>query len=293
MDRNVNILKFVNAKPCCGEVDPARPKTLAPGESITLEVRVKAGETLGPLSHRALLETDAPERSELEFWTLADVVPRVRLEETTEKVSRLFPGQSAERQFVAHSFGTRADPPLPLDDATVKASTGLTWVGRATETRSEGRIIESRRPFTILLKADGRPGTRQADISIVEGASILLRRPVAWEVASCLKAFPPGIIVTEGSGRIEKQVFIRSMDEREFKLSGATSNLSEVVAEFKENERLRSHILRVMIEPGPGNRGKTGQVTVLTDHPGQPVVMVSIFVSSASSTAGLNKEVTP
>ena len=283
----------MNAKPCCGEVDPVVPKSLAPGESVTLTVRVKAGETLGPLSHRALLETDVPESSELEFWTLADVVPRVRLEETTEKLSPLFPGQSAKRHFVTFSLGTREAPQLLLDDATVKASTGLTWEGPATEGRSEGPILESRRSFSIELKADGRPGTRQADISIVDGATILLGRSVAWEVASCLKASPPGIIVTGGSGRIEKQVIIRSVDVREFKLSEATSNLPGVVAEFKEGERLGSHILRVRIDAGPGNRGKTGQVTVTTDHPAQPTVTVSIFVSSTSSTRGLDQEVTP
>jgi hypothetical protein len=280
--KNVRILQFINAKPCCGEVDSTEPKTLAPGESITLKVRVKAGETLGPLSHRALVKTDLAESSELEFWTLADVIPRARLEETTQKATSLFPGQSARRDFVAFSSGTKAEPPLTLDDTTVKASTGLTWGGPATESRSEGGIVESRRPFTIELKADGQPRTCHVDISIVDGTSILLRRLIDWEVASCLKASPPGIIVTDRSERTETNILIRSVDDRAFALSEATSSLPGVVAEFKGSERHGIHVVRVKIESGPANRGKTGQVTITTDHPSQRIVRVSVFVSNAS-----------
>lgn len=97
-----------------------------------------------------------------------------------------------------------ADPPLILDDTTVNASTGLSWEGGATKSHSIAQIVESRRMFTIELKAEGLPGPRRADISIVDGKDILLRRPVDWEVASCLKSIPTGIITGNDSGIIDR-----------------------------------------------------------------------------------------
>lgn len=174
----VKILRSVNAKPCCGDVESIGPKSLAPGESIALKVTLRLGETSGPLQHRALVETDLPGETLLEYWTTADILARVRVEEKTEKFDPLLPGQSARREFVAFAYGTTADPPVRLDDSTLKATSGVVWAGPVSERELEGQIIERSRPFTIELKAEGEPGSRIENISLADGKEILWRQQI-------------------------------------------------------------------------------------------------------------------
>ena len=279
-DRPFKILRSINAKPCCGEVEPIAPKILAPGESITLKVTVRIGETLGLLRHRALVETDLPTDSVLEFWTTADVLPRVRVEEVAGDLHPLFPGQSARRRFTAIAYGTATDAPPELDDSTVRATSGVIWEDAARERRLDNQILERTRHFAVELKAGGKPGSRIEDISVVDGKNILWRQQLAWEVASSLKATPPGIILSQPSGVTEEKVVIRSVDRRPFSLLGIESNLPGVSARAGDGGAQAVHVVRVKIEPSPGNAGHAGRVMIKTDHPNQPVVIVSVFVSS-------------
>jgi hypothetical protein len=209
-------------------VEPIDPKSLAPGESITLTATIRVGETVGPLSHRALVETDLPGDSVLEFWTTANVIARARIEETTEKINPVFPGQSMRRTFIAYAYGTATEPPPRLDDSTLRVTSGATWEGAARDRQFDGLVIERSRPFSIELKAKGKPGSRLEDISLVDGKNVLYRQQLAWEVASALKASPPGVIVMQASGSLEKRVVIRSLDQTAFEILRVHSNLPGV-----------------------------------------------------------------
>jgi hypothetical protein len=196
LDRPVKVLRSINGKPCCGEVEPIRPTTLLPGQSTTLTVTIYVGgATIGPVQHRAILETDHPEVPTQEFWTLATIRPRIRIEAAQQTIASLAPNSTTRLTFEAFAYGTSTDPPASLDDAQVRSSLEVDWSGPARERVIEGGLIERSRPFVVTLEADAEPGYRAGEFRLVDGGTTLLSYPLRWKVAPAVETTPAGVVV--------------------------------------------------------------------------------------------------
>lgn len=283
-DSPVRILEVVNAKPCCGQVEPVESNTLEPGEGLDIKVTVRAGQTLGPVQHRVLVETDLGEPATLEYWTVVEVIPRVRLDEVTEKLAPLFPGHSAQRRFVVYAHALEGERGLELDDSTVNATSGLAWEGPARRTQRADGVVEWSRPLSITLTAEGDPGPRTETITVLDGERPALQRRLDWEVASCLKADPPGLIAAVAS-RMEKRVIVRSVDGRAFRITSIGVEAPGVSAKVEEDEPRAAHVVRVAIEPEADGQGRSGKLVIKTDHPGQAVVVVGVLITAPNAPA--------
>ena len=113
---SLNLVRSVNGKPCCGEVESLKPRALAPHQSATFTVTLKVGGTIGPLDHLALVETDLPQRKTVRFSTVVTVHPKARILEADEGFQAPSPGRPGRKFFVASTYGTEGDPPLSLDE---------------------------------------------------------------------------------------------------------------------------------------------------------------------------------
>ncbi len=281
--KSVRILKATNMKSCCGTIRWVGPTTLAPGESATLEATVRTGGATGPLSHYATVETDCPTAPALEFWTLANVLPRVKVAEVGE-TPPLFPSGKSRRRFEVHAYGTNTEPPAPLDSLSIRTTLQAGWDGPAVATKSEGGPTEQVRPFAVDLVGDGEPGSRSAVITLVSGNEELLRQSLSWEVASAIKATPSGLVVAASDGPSEKRILIRSNDDRPFVIQGVEASLSGIKAAAPDNTSSATHTLTIQAIPSPENAGKAGEITITTDHPKQPTIKVAVFVSGSLPT---------
>ena len=280
----VKVLQAVNAKPCCGDVAMG-PATLEPGQSATLEVTVRVGGSIGPLSHRAIVETDHPAAAQLEFWTLADVHPRLRIEEADQDLPALRPGATERREFAALAYGTADDPPIDLDGPMFRSDLEADWSGPAEDSPLANGLVERSRPFAVALEAGAEPGLRTGELRIVDrGGEFLLGYPLRWEVVPAIKATPSGIVITPSSTVRDPKILLQAQDGRAFRVLGVESDLPGIVAEPPRPESGATQVLRLAIEPGPGNAGRPGTIAVTTDHPDQPRIDLTVYVSGSVSS---------
>ena len=272
--RPIQLLRAINAKSCCGEVLSLSPPVIQPGEAASLAVRIKLGQTIGSLSHRALVETDHPDAPSLEFWTLADVRPWARIDESAEPSPRLFPGMEAARGFKLVALGTAADPPMALDDAAIRSPLPVRWAGPAAEEPLAGGIIQRSRSFEVALKAGDAVGPRIDELRFVAGDEVLLTHTLRWDVSPAIKASPGGIVAPATAEVYAVKVLLSTQDGRPFRVTGVGSKPDGVAVEFAEAGPLKAQTIRVAITPGAA---RVGKAVIQTDHPSQPTVDVAIY----------------
>jgi hypothetical protein len=250
---------------------------------VTLHIGV---ESIGPLQHRAIVETNHPTAPAVEFWTLATVQPRVRLEAVAETAAPLLPNATARRTFEIFAYGTPAEPPPVLDEAQVRSGLEAVWDGPARERVLDHGLIERSRSLVVLLKGAGKAGQRADELEIVEGGRTLLTYPLHWEVLEAVKAVPAGFVVAGSSEREEKQVLLQTQDGRAFQITGIESGLAGVEAEAALRTPKQRHLVRIRALPGPENRGRSGDLIIATDHPAQQVIKVAVFVTGTEPGPG-------
>lgn len=276
-DEPITIVRAINLKSCCGTIHLDKP-TIEPGGSATLRVTVRVGETIGPISHHAAIETDQLGSEPVDFWTTVIAHPRGRIEATTEESPVILANEEAGRDFVALTYGTPSDPPLAPDDSTVLASLDLEWGGPAADRILGDGLIERRRPFAVRFPGDGRVGARVDQITLVDGDQVILRHPLHWEVVAAIQATPPGIVASEPTP-IERSVLLRSRDGRAFRIEAITSEIPGVEAMASTDGSQPVHAIQITVTPSAANSGTPGRVRVATDHPVQPAVEVPVFIA--------------
>lgn len=272
--RPVRLLRAINAKSCCGEVLSLSPTVIRPGEAASLAVRIKLGQTIGSLSHRALVETDHPDAPSLEFWTLADVRPRARIEESAEPSTRLFPGMEASRGFTLVALGTATDPPMALDDAAIRSPLPIKWVGPAADEPLDGGVIQRTRPFEVGLKAGVAVGPRIDEIRFVVGDEVLLNHVFRWEVSPAIRATPGGIVAPATAEVHTVKILLSAQDGRPFRVTGVGPKPEGVEVKSAVAKPAKAHTILVVITPGAA---RVGKAVIQTDHPSQSTVDVAIY----------------
>lgn len=194
-DKKVNLTRDVNGKPCCGIV-AFEPVSLSPGESARLSVTLKFSDSLDPISHFAMVETDHPLVPVLEFRTYANPRPRISFVPENDSISRLIPGQSLERSFVAKAMGTAERPAIDLDAVRIESDIPISWTGpsTSTSTSTDSGIEERTRRASVTLPASEMPGDRIASVRLVHGAEKFDMPNLRWNVSRVVAATPGSLI---------------------------------------------------------------------------------------------------
>jgi hypothetical protein len=127
--RPTKVSRVVNMKPCCGDVASVDPVVLEPGQGVEVTVTLKVGPASGRLQHLAVIESDDPAHPEVGLTTLATCLPRAAIDEVAPSHPSMFAGESARAEYVVHSYGDEATPPLDLDDQIVRCGAPIEWSG--------------------------------------------------------------------------------------------------------------------------------------------------------------------
>jgi hypothetical protein len=259
----LEITDVVNAKTCCGDVEWIGPRSLAKGDAATLRVTLRVGTTVGPLQHRAIIRTRGDPGTDVEFDTIATVVPKLVIREAVEDLKPLTSGEASWRGFVLTAYGTAQEPPVALADSEVRCEQELRWDGPATERHSDGGVVERSRPFRLLLSADGLPGQRQASLEVYHGGESIFSHPVSWEIAPSLKAVPSAVIFDWAGKPIEKQVLIQSMDGQDFDIVGVESDHESVHCEARPTKsHSRARLLKLVLNGASDQPSQISEVRV-------------------------------
>lgn len=275
--RTIRLLRAVNRKTCCGELN-FTPTTLLPGQGAGLEVIFKVGEASSPLSHVAVVETDDPEYPTRSFLTFARPLPRFRVAPDDSRPRSVAPGGMARVNYVAYEYGTSQEPPSKLDAAVVSSDVKATWSGPPRDRILAESVIERSRPLLLELVASGAPGERYSTLRVSSGSEMLGAASLRWQVESAIQASPSALLIDRSSSGSARPVSLRLNGDRPFRVTGVTSALPGIEGRSLEDDTRATHVIKVSLGSDRSAAERWGELTVKTDHPGQPVVKVAVLI---------------
>lgn len=278
----IRVVRAINMKSCCGEVE-LEPATLEPGESTDLAVTVHIHEANGQVTHWATVETDPPSEPGLAFWTSVTAYPAAVIEAEGPANPPILPGGELVRRFRLIAHGTAEDPPAALDDAAIECALPADWEGPTADRELDGGLVRRERAFTVRARGEGTIGRRVEEVRVALAGEILARSVARWEVAPALVANPPGLIA-RGGATLERKLLVRTVDGRPFSIRSIGSDLGCVGLPEAPAEASPMHVLAVTVRPGPDDAGRTGRITIDTDHPAQPTVEVAVYVGGGAAS---------
>lgn len=287
-DVPVKLIRSINQKPCCGDVE-FEPVNLAPGEFCNLTVIMKIGESVNPLSHLAIVETDHPKIKTLEFYTFANPHPKFIVERINDSIVTVNLGETKRESFVLHSFGDEKTGLVDLGSIRVITDLNNEWVGQASEIKSSGGLLERTRRFDVICKGYGTPGPRSSPIQLKSSDEILYKGNLQWEVCPLLKVIPGVLFVTFQGKTIEKSIHLRSLDDKPFEISEITTNIPNVKFVRDKQINSKNHLIGVQLEPDKNQKIRTGVIDIKTTHPDQSEARVALFFKNPSDDHGKNK----
>jgi hypothetical protein len=282
-DRPIKLVRAVNGKPCCGQIEEFQPGMLDPGQSTTLRVKVKT-EQLGSISHRALVETNADGTPVLEFWTLANAHPRVRMIEAgdpkqAETVRTHFLiGEEVPRKLSLSSLGTTLEPPEDLDSVEIACNLPARWTGAARLEPLTNGLQERRRDFSLLVKA-GDPGQHSIEVKFTKHAVVVETTTVTWTTQPLIKASPPGLILSSNQTNQAYRILVTSSNKTRFTIKQVRATLPDVEVSAERNAGDQSYSLSVRRHHTVNTKtSRTGEIVVETDSPQQPLLKVGLYL---------------
>jgi hypothetical protein len=280
----IKLVRSINGKPCCGDVEPLKPTSLGPREAAAIKVSLRVGGVIGPVQHLASVEIHGSEKQMVRFSTLANVFPPARIVEAEETFQAPSPGVSTRRAFVVSTFGTQREPPLALDETLLKATAPFSWCGPATERHLDDQLVERTRALWLTLSGVGQPGYRLERVTLQHRDRVLAEYSFQWELRRALVAAPATVVLSAKAGRTRKTVTLRSDDRQEFRVVKIQADGKAVQARWVDPGP--SWVKSIPIEVDPlllGNNTST-EITIQTDHPVQPLAKVLILVVPGSSS---------
>gem|GEM_PF-5137099 len=281
--KKVHLARAVNGKPCCGIV-AFEPVTLSPGESARLSVTLKFSDSFDPVSHFAMVETDHPLVPALEFRTYANPRPRISFVPENDSISRLIPGQSLERSFVAKALGTAERPAIDLDAVRIESEIPISWTAPATMTWTDSGIEERTRRATVTLPASEMPGDRIASVRLVHGAETFDMPNLRWNVSRVVAATPGSLIFPRGQESTERTVALKSQDGKPFEILGCDSNLAGLSSNPLERIAADSQQIRVVFDPSRSDsKSRVGVLKIRISHPHQRECDIGVLVTTTEA----------
>ena len=273
--RELKIVDVINRKTCCGEI-LAEDVKLLPGAVTNIKVTLLVGGRFGDVVNEAEVVTAPPSEPSIVLRTSATAHPPFRVEEISPSREAVLAGTSGTRgaEYRVFAAGSPSEPPTDLDRVRLASTVQVDWVGRKQAAPSEdGLVVESRR-LVALLDSAGGAGDRTAEIHFKDGAQVLLKHVVYWEVIPHLTASPKVTVI--GSGRTRHAAIIHSHDRQPFKITRVECSTPGIRCRATAGGPALAQTVEIEIVPQP-LRGR-GVATVYTDHPAQEKVDLPFLV---------------
>lgn len=284
--KGVRILGVENRKPCCGEVATVEPQTLEHGQALEVPVTLKLGVGSGEVLRHAVLQVDGNDNS-ISLITRATSQSRIAMIAVQPEIDLLNLGETRSVEYFVYSYGTQSIPCLNLDDMEIRSELPTKWVDKVERLGTSGRhIFEHRRRLAVTLPAASEPGRRSYMLFIQDHAGLIVgRQQIVWTVLNQLETTPTGLIFAANSAIGDhKQVVLRSRDDEPFKILGTESSLTNISIETDQLQKT-THRIKVANFNDTSLNAKIGELKIRTNHPKQPNVTISVYVTGRDGRA--------
>ena len=241
----------------------------------------RPGSRTGPGRVEFAVTTDDLAAPERRFALRAELLPDVEVDEI-DGGGDLPLGESGRRRFrvTCRRIGNvgRPAPSKLRAEAPLEAR----FVAPSSRHVGEGDLIEDVRDVEVTIPASDREGNHEGTLTLLwDGEVEPWRQPVRWRVAPHIRVSPPGLILATGVAEEERRVLVRSSD-RPFRIVEVSGPALREPPELPEGSGL-VHVLRLIFDPSRIADGKAADVTITTDHPDQPTVLLSVVKVGANS----------
>lgn len=287
-NKPLRIIQAINQKPCCGEVE-LNSGIIQPGESVDLLVTIRVGENTIPLSHLAIVQTDSPQFPTREFFTFVKPHPRILIDQDSDAIPVIFPGETKRQQFTVRAFGNTETSPVDLNSIEIVSDEAIEWVEPVQEAQNKTGLLEFTRKFDLILKNNGKSGLRSTSINIKQEKNVLLGKNFEWEAASLLKTIPKVLFISMKDGNKSHKVSINAIDGNKFEIKKIQSSHANLTVPGPPKIKSASHEVNIEVGTISSSDKRAGTIEFETTHPHQAVFRLGIFITE--STTPKNKEV--
>jgi hypothetical protein len=166
--------------------------------------------------------------------------------------------------------------------SSVEGTIGLKarFLGEPTDRLLENGVRESTRDVLVDLPARDRPGSQAGLLTFRWPDGHRWEAPVQWTVTPHLRASPEALILGRGDISAPRSVLVRSQSDS-FRVLGVEGGTAGPASPETPLDRpSRSHLVRLGFDPGKLPASGAFDVTIRTDHPAQPEVVVSVLIAS-------------
>ena len=269
------------AMPCCSEV-VTFPHSVAAHGSGSLKVRFRPGYGSGGKTLDFQVLTDQPENPVITYRMTCRMVAEVVIVPVVQEELRLLAGTGGATEFRVISRRAPGSPAAVLENVRSPKPSKITFVGNPHETVREDGFVESERRVRVEVAPESSPG-RRSDTFLLMGSDGRSREHILhWTVLPHLNATPDAFVV-KADESVTKSLLIRSettpfrvLDVRGARLEGEGSTMTVPA---------KTHVVRFRLEPDSRREGNLFDVTIRTDHPDQPEVIVSVLVTASAREA--------
>lgn len=276
----IQLLKAEALTPCCSAVGPI-PRSIPPGGTAKIPVMLRPGFQTGQKRVQFLVQTDWTERPVWLLTASATLWSAVEVSELGSFHGSLPLGRSGIRRFriIARSVGSEGRRAPDFVQATAPLS--ARFAGPPTERTLADDLIEASRDVVVDVPADREPGWHQGRLDFGWTNEPTWAHVMEWRVRPRITISPPGLVLWPTGKRIEQSVLLRS-DDRPFRITRVISPLLVDPVEIPLDGPAQLHRLKLVFDPARAPNQEAVDIRVMTDDPDQPLVVLSVLVSSPS-----------
>ncbi len=274
-DRPVKVLDAHALTPCCSEIAKVSRSIPAHGEG-RLTVKFLPGYQSGGKSVGFAVKTDRADEPVIVYSLRAQLIAEVQVA-TVEggDLSLLMgdPGKQTLRVVARRLGGAGRGAPATVVTGDAKAR----FVGETVEKVRADGVVETTRGVALDLPADRKSGSRTTTVTFGWADGRSWDHIAHWSVAAHLRAIPEALIVGADDDPV-KSILIRS-DTGPFRVIGI-EGAREVHEESPPEGAAKSRLVRLSFDDARRRAVGPFDVTIRTDHPQQPEVVVSVLMAS-------------
>ncbi|MGC8639385.1 MAG: hypothetical protein ACP5XB_05845 [Isosphaeraceae bacterium] len=273
--RPIRIVRGVALAPCCSEIRRL-PESVPPRGQVKVQVALKPGNGSGSKEVRFVVEAESGGGGPYVLGLKAQLAPAWEVVPLTDGPTSLAIGEEGERTFrlIVRRLGTEGRS-LPQSISVAPPLT-VAFKGPATTKSGRGGLSESMRDFTLRIPAGRKPAAHEALVTMLWPSGLREDYPVTWEVRPHLWASPSALILKASSQPVERAVVVSS-DGRPFRIISISGRLLDP-GTSRPSGAATAHCIVLRIAPSAAAAERPENVGILTDHPDQTSVRVSILV---------------
>lgn len=277
--RPARILRAQASMPCCSEIVSIPDSIPAHGEA-RLSVCFKPGYKTGRRLLGFHIRTDRPDMPVLVCALRVELVGEVLVATIDgQGLSRLM-GESGRQilRIITHRYRDQGrGAPETVDPG---GTAGARFLGEARERTLENEVIETVRDLIVDIPPRARVGLQTEVLTFGWPDGRRWEHPLHWTVTPHLSAVPEALIVRAGDDpRKSVMIHSRTSPFRVIGIQGADLDLKSGSPEPRLDQPAMSHVLRLTFDHDRSSASGPFDVTIRTDHPEQPEVVISILMA--------------